>query len=125
MSSTERVLSALNFLTGEGVNYYPDGCDGSAIEALITDYFNEGPDDDSDDESDHRNEGKKMQSHSKHYRVNILSGHQDSVIHNDHISEGTQLIIMNLTLRKKSIDIAPLPLADVDESCDDFTDEGI
>ena len=58
MSSTERVLSALNFLTGEGVNYYHDGCDGSAIEALIADYFNEGPDDDSDDESDHRNEGK-------------------------------------------------------------------
>ena len=48
MSSAERVLSALNFLTGEGVNHYPDGCDGSAIEALITDYFNEGH---SEDES--------------------------------------------------------------------------
>ena len=55
MSSAERVLSALSFLTGEGVNHYPDGCDSSAIEALITDYFNEGP---SDDESNHRNEGK-------------------------------------------------------------------
>ena len=58
MSSAERVLSALNFLTGEGVNHYPDDCDGSAIEALITDYFNEGhSDDESDDESNHRNEG--------------------------------------------------------------------
>ena len=65
-----------------------------------------------------------MQSYSKHYHVNILSGHQDSVIHNDHISEGTQLIIMNLTFFK-TIDIAPLSLADVEESCDDFTDEGI
>ena len=54
MSSAERVLSALSFLTGEGVNHYPDGCGSSAIEALITDYFNEGP----SDESNHRNEGK-------------------------------------------------------------------
>ena len=59
MSSAERVLSALSFLTGEGVNQYPDGCDSSATEAFITDYFNEGPsDDESDDESNHRNEGK-------------------------------------------------------------------
>ena len=59
MSSAERVLSALIFLTGEGVNHFPDGCDGSAIEALITDYFNEGQsDDDSGDEINHRNEGK-------------------------------------------------------------------
>ena len=58
--SAERVVSALNFLTGEEVNHYPDGCDGSAIEALISDYFNEAPasDDESDDESNHRNEGK-------------------------------------------------------------------
>ena len=48
MSSAEWVLSALNFLIGEGVNHYPDGCDGSVIKALITDYFNEGQ---SDDES--------------------------------------------------------------------------
>ena len=36
-SSAARVLSALNLLnTDEGINYY------HAIEALITDYFNEG-----------------------------------------------------------------------------------
>ena len=58
--STARVLSALNFLTGEGVNYYPDNCDRKEIEALITDYFNEDPsdDDDSSKECDHRNEGE-------------------------------------------------------------------
>ena len=55
MTSAKRVISALNFLTGEGVNHCPDGCDASDIDALITDCFNEGP---SDDESDHRNEGK-------------------------------------------------------------------
>ena len=61
MSSTARVLSALNFLTGEGVNYFPEGCDGSAIEALITDYFNEGQsDDESDEECDHKNDGKYL-----------------------------------------------------------------
>jgi len=52
MTSAERVISALNFLTGEGVNNCPDDCDASNIEALITDYFNEGPgDDESDDEA--------------------------------------------------------------------------
>ena len=45
--------------TSEGVNHCPDGCHASDIEALITDYFNEGPsDDESDDEGDHRNEDK-------------------------------------------------------------------
>ena len=68
MSSAERVLSALSFLTGEGVNHYPDGCDASDIEALITDYFNEGPsDDESDDESDHKNEGKNANNSAKYY----------------------------------------------------------
>ena len=59
MSSAERVLSALHFLTGEGVNHFPDGCDGNTIEVHITDYFNEGQsDDDSGDEINHSNEGK-------------------------------------------------------------------
>ena len=58
MSSAEQVLSALNFLTGEGANHYPDGDDAYNLEALISDYFNEGPsDDESDDESNHRNGG--------------------------------------------------------------------
>ena len=54
MAAHERVLNALNFLTGEGVAYYPDGCDaqeGRSIEALITDYFSNG-NDVSEDESD-------------------------------------------------------------------------
>ena len=42
MSSAQRVLSTLNFFTGEGVNHYPDGCDRSAIEALVSDYLNKG-----------------------------------------------------------------------------------
>jgi len=46
LSSAEKFKFALNFLTGERVNYYPDGCDGSIIEALITDYFDEGTSDD-------------------------------------------------------------------------------
>ena len=47
MAAHERVLNALNFLTGEGVAYYPNGCDtqeGRTIEALITDWREElGP----------------------------------------------------------------------------------
>jgi len=52
----DKVLSTLNFLMGQGVNYYPNE---SEVEALITDYFNEGPsdDDDSDDEISHKNAG--------------------------------------------------------------------
>ena len=42
MSGADRVLSALNFLTGEGANHYPDGDDANAIVALISDYSNEG-----------------------------------------------------------------------------------
>ena len=55
----DRVLSALNFLTGEGVNYYPNSTDSNEVEALIADYFNDGPsnDGDSDDELSHKNAG--------------------------------------------------------------------
>ena len=64
MSSKDRVLSALNFLTGEGVSYYWDGVESNQVEALISDYFDAPTDDEedhrSDDESeeecDHRNE---------------------------------------------------------------------
>ena len=34
----DRVVAALNFLTGEGIDYYPNGCDQEML-ALITDYF--------------------------------------------------------------------------------------
>ena len=58
--SRSRVASALNFLTGEGICYHPDGIEHSALEALIEDYFKDESDeiiDDSSDESDHNNEG--------------------------------------------------------------------
>ena len=67
MSSKDRVLSALNFLTGEGVSYYWDGVESNQVEALISDYFDAPTDDEdhrSDDESeeecDHRNEGNNL-----------------------------------------------------------------
>ena len=34
----DRVVAALNFLTGEGIGYHPDGCDQETL-ALINDYF--------------------------------------------------------------------------------------
>ena len=34
----DRVVAALNFLTGEGIVYHPDGCDEETL-ALINDYF--------------------------------------------------------------------------------------
>ena len=36
--SRSRVVSALNFLTAEGISYPPDGCNHSALEALIDEY---------------------------------------------------------------------------------------
>ena len=33
-----RVVAALNFLTGEGIDYHPDGCDQETL-MLINDYF--------------------------------------------------------------------------------------
>ena len=58
MSSTkERVISALVFLSGEGIDYYPCGHNDNAIEALINDYFNDrsasGNDNTSNGDSDH------------------------------------------------------------------------
>ena len=56
-SMKERVISALKFLSGEEINYYSSSCNDNAIEALITDYFNDGGasgnDDTSDDDFDH------------------------------------------------------------------------
>ena len=55
MAAKDRVLSALNFLTGEGISYVPSGVDEGAIQALITDDFNapESGSESSDDASDH------------------------------------------------------------------------
>ena len=35
MAAKDRVFSAFNFLTGEGILYYPSGIDDGAIMALI------------------------------------------------------------------------------------------
>ena len=35
----DRVVAALNFLTGEGMDYHPDGCYQETL-TLINDYFN-------------------------------------------------------------------------------------
>ena len=42
VDNRSRVVSALNHLTGEGISYYPDGCDHGAMEAIIQDYFDDG-----------------------------------------------------------------------------------
>ena len=59
--SCSRVVSALNFLTGEGISYQPDGCNHSALEALIDEYFNDSGNDDSNDESARSSEGLTIQ----------------------------------------------------------------
>lgn len=54
MAAKDRVISALNYLTGEGISYYPSGVNDGAIVALIEDYFNtESGNESSDDASDH------------------------------------------------------------------------
>ena len=55
-----RVASALNFLTGEGISYHPDGCEHSTLEVLIQEYFDNGSDNrlnNSSDESNHNSKG--------------------------------------------------------------------
>ena len=52
IAARDRVLSALNFLIGEGITYHPTSINDEAIQALIEDYFNNRSDT-SDDESDH------------------------------------------------------------------------
>jgi len=57
--SRSRVVSTLNFLTGKGIPYHPDGRDNSVLEAIIEDYFNRNDDknDYSSDESANNSEG--------------------------------------------------------------------
>ena len=56
--SQSRVAAALNNLTGEGVSFYPDGCDHSALEALINNYSNSSNGNgESSGESDDNSEG--------------------------------------------------------------------
>ena len=66
MAAHNRVVAALNFLTGKGVDYYPNNCNKKDIGALISDYFESNGNDESDgsdcessDESAHNNEGAK------------------------------------------------------------------
>ena len=61
MAAKDKVLSALNFLTGENISFYPMGVDDGAIQVLIDDYFNAPPEsgsESSDDETDHSTEGE-------------------------------------------------------------------
>ena len=52
MASRDRILSALNFITREGVNYYWNGVND--VEVLTSNYF----DATTDDEDDHMNDDK-------------------------------------------------------------------
>ena len=56
--SRSRVASALNFLTGEGISYHPDGVEHTALEALIKDYFNNGNDETADDSSSNESDNE-------------------------------------------------------------------
>jgi len=92
MSNTARVLSALNFLTGEGVNHFPEGYDGRDLQALIEDYFNpvlSQNDDDSDEECDHRNEGKNL-TLIAHKTLCQYIADLPGTTHNETMSEGTK-----------------------------------
>ena len=63
MATCNRVVAALNFLTGEGVDYYPDNCNDKSIEALISDYFDGNANEDSggsDSEESPDESGRKM-----------------------------------------------------------------
>ena len=90
--SRSRVVSALNFLTGEGICYHPDGVQHTELEALIEDYFNDGNDemiDDSSDESDHNNEGLIM-PHAPSYIYCMTSDEQtmsEHVVNNTPVNE--------------------------------------
>ena len=62
MATCKRVVAALNFLTGEGIVYYPDNCNNKSIEVLISDHFDgnrneDGGGSDSEESPDHKNEG--------------------------------------------------------------------
>ena len=68
-----RVASALNFLTGEGISYHPDGWEHSTLEVLIQEYFNNKSSDDriddSTDESNHNSEGLTIYVAKQHPTV--------------------------------------------------------
>ena len=68
--SQSRVVAALNYLTGEGVSFYPDGCDHAALEALIDEYFDpQGGNDDTSEESDPDTEGVLKNYHAIHLTI--------------------------------------------------------
>ena len=66
MAAHKWLVVALNFLTGEGVGYYPDNCNDKDIGALISDYIKSNGNDEnnrsdcqSTDEGACNNEGAK------------------------------------------------------------------
>ena len=65
MSSTkERAISALDFLSGEGIDYYPCSHNDNAIKALINDYFNDRSASGNDDTSNGNSEQCDNQGNS-------------------------------------------------------------
>ena len=56
MAAKDRVIPALNYLTGEGISYYPSGISDGAIMVLIEDYFNTKFGNESSDDASHHNE---------------------------------------------------------------------
>ena len=50
--SHSTVASALNFLTGKGISYHPDGIKYTTLEVLIEEYFSDNGNDETMDDSD-------------------------------------------------------------------------
>ena len=48
IAARNRVVAPLNFLTGKGVDYYPNNCNKKGIGALISNYFESNGNDESD-----------------------------------------------------------------------------
>ena len=57
MAARNRAVVALNFLTGKGMDYYPDKCSHKDIGVLISNYFERNRNDESD-RSDYKNTGE-------------------------------------------------------------------
>ena len=61
MATRNRAVVALNFLTGKGMDYYPDKCSHKDIGVLISNYFERNKNDESD-RSDCENTGERARN---------------------------------------------------------------
>ena len=66
MAACNWVVVALNFLTGEGVDYYSDNCNEKDLGVLISDFFESNGNDESD--------GSDCESPDESARNNINEG---------------------------------------------------